>query len=90
MSTTQLAWFKSSYSGTEGDNCIEVALNWRKSTYSGTQGDNCIEVAPTPTTIHIRDSKDLTRPTSLSPPPPGALSSRTPQPRRTDPLPPPL
>jgi hypothetical protein len=40
--TTQLAWFKSSYSGTEGDNCIEVAL--------------------TPATIHIRDSKDRTRP----------------------------
>jgi hypothetical protein len=62
MSTTGLAWLKSSYSGTEGDNCVEVALEWRKSTYSGTAGDNCIEVAPTPTTIHIRDSKDTTRP----------------------------
>ncbi|SFM83443.1 protein of unknown function [Streptomyces sp. cf124] len=62
MSTTELAWLKSSYSGTEGDNCVEVALQWRKSTYSGTAGDNCIEVAPTSTTIHIRDSKDITRP----------------------------
>ncbi|GAT81538.1 hypothetical protein BU52_07795 [Streptomyces sp. F-3] len=26
MSTTQQGWFKSSYSGSEGDNCIEVAL----------------------------------------------------------------
>lgn len=26
MSTTELAWFKSSYSGTQGDNCIEVAM----------------------------------------------------------------
>ncbi|MGQ5229450.1 DUF397 domain-containing protein [Streptomyces sp. yara] len=26
MSTTQLAWFKSSYSGTAGDNCVEVAV----------------------------------------------------------------
>jgi hypothetical protein len=25
MSTTELAWFKSSYSGSAGDNCIEVA-----------------------------------------------------------------
>ncbi|WP_225851010.1 DUF397 domain-containing protein [Streptomyces sp. HPF1205] len=25
MSTTELAWFKSSYSGSEGDSCIEVA-----------------------------------------------------------------
>ncbi|MFE5616462.1 DUF397 domain-containing protein [Streptomyces sp. NPDC056524] len=26
MSTTELTWFKSSYSGGGGDNCIEVAL----------------------------------------------------------------
>ncbi|MFI1417688.1 DUF397 domain-containing protein [Streptomyces sp. NPDC020731] len=26
MSGTQLAWFKSSYSGTAGDNCVEVAV----------------------------------------------------------------
>ncbi|MFD5749564.1 DUF397 domain-containing protein [Streptomyces sp. NPDC127033] len=25
MSTSELAWFKSSYSGSEGDSCIEVA-----------------------------------------------------------------
>ncbi|QYX78006.1 DUF397 domain-containing protein [Streptomyces akebiae] len=62
MSTNELAWFKSSYSGTEGDNCVEVALEWRKSTYSSPQGDDCIEVATTPTAIHIRDSKDTTRP----------------------------
>ncbi|MEV4680453.1 DUF397 domain-containing protein [Streptomyces kurssanovii] len=24
--TTELAWFKSSYSGSEGDSCIEVAI----------------------------------------------------------------
>ncbi|MEU1470734.1 DUF397 domain-containing protein [Streptomyces sp. NPDC005761] len=26
MSTTELNWFKSSYSGGDGDNCVEVAL----------------------------------------------------------------
>ncbi|MBL3805901.1 DUF397 domain-containing protein [Streptomyces griseoincarnatus] len=26
MSTTELIWFKSSYSGSDGDNCVEVAL----------------------------------------------------------------
>ncbi|MFK4863778.1 DUF397 domain-containing protein [Streptomyces sp. CSMPJR101] len=26
MSTTQRDWFKSSYSGSEGDNCVEVAV----------------------------------------------------------------
>ncbi|KUN16406.1 toxin-antitoxin system, toxin component [Streptomyces corchorusii] len=25
MSTTELAWFKSSYSGSQGDDCVEVA-----------------------------------------------------------------
>ncbi|MEN3584389.1 DUF397 domain-containing protein [Streptomyces sp. ZYX-F-203] len=25
MSTTELVWFKSSYSGTQGDDCVEVA-----------------------------------------------------------------
>lgn len=26
MSTTGLTWFKSSYSGSQGDDCVEVAL----------------------------------------------------------------
>ncbi|MFI1162500.1 DUF397 domain-containing protein [Streptomyces sp. NPDC020801] len=26
MSTSELAWFKSSYSGSEGDSCVEVAV----------------------------------------------------------------
>ncbi|MFE1256126.1 DUF397 domain-containing protein [Streptomyces fungicidicus] len=26
MSATELAWFKSSYSGTQGDSCVEVAV----------------------------------------------------------------
>ncbi|WP_432174092.1 DUF397 domain-containing protein [Streptomyces sp. Tue6028] len=42
MSTTGLAWFKSSYSGTQGDSCVEVAV--------------------TEQAIHVRDSKDVTRP----------------------------
>ncbi|MFD5430386.1 DUF397 domain-containing protein [Streptomyces sp. NPDC127084] len=52
-----LAWFKSSYSGSEGGNCIEVAYAWRKSSYSGSQGGDCIEVAAHPAAIHVRDSK---------------------------------
>ncbi|MDQ1034717.1 hypothetical protein QFZ75_001133 [Streptomyces sp. V3I8] len=42
MSTTELAWFKSSHSGSQGDSCVEVAL--------------------TEQAIHVRDSKDATRP----------------------------
>ncbi|OKJ61984.1 hypothetical protein AMK27_13820 [Streptomyces sp. CB02009] len=26
MSTSELAWFKSSYSGSQGDDCVEVAM----------------------------------------------------------------
>ncbi|MFE7609169.1 DUF397 domain-containing protein [Streptomyces celluloflavus] len=42
MSTPELTWFKSSYSGPEGDSCIEIATS--------------------PTTIHIRDSKNTAGP----------------------------
>ncbi|MFD8648775.1 DUF397 domain-containing protein [Streptomyces mirabilis] len=29
MNTTELAWFKSSYSGSQGDSCVEVAVTER-------------------------------------------------------------
>ncbi|MFE5032252.1 DUF397 domain-containing protein [Streptomyces sp. NPDC056683] len=54
---SELAWFKSSYSGgNSGESCVEVALAWFKSSHS-LSGETCLEIAPTPTTIHIRDSK---------------------------------
>ncbi|MFI5802209.1 DUF397 domain-containing protein [Streptomyces sp. NPDC051561] len=53
----ELAWFKSSYSGAEGGECLEVALNWRTSSYSGAEGGQCVEVASYPATVHVRDSK---------------------------------
>ncbi|GGZ17653.1 DUF397 domain-containing protein [Streptomyces nitrosporeus] len=63
-----LRWFKSSYSGNQGGDCVEVALSWTKSTYSGNEGGNCVEVAACPHTVHVRDSKDVTVPAlSLSP-----------------------
>ena len=42
---TGAAWRKSSYSGDNGGNCIEVANVWRKSSYSGDNGGDCVEVA---------------------------------------------
>ncbi|MEU7431935.1 DUF397 domain-containing protein [Streptomyces sioyaensis] len=30
---SEWAWFKSSYSGGDGEACIEVAVAWRKSIY---------------------------------------------------------
>ncbi|MGW3405660.1 DUF397 domain-containing protein [Streptomyces zhihengii] len=55
--TTDLAWFKSTYSSGDGDSCVEVALSWHKSSYSGGDGDSCVEVATTPRAVHVRDSK---------------------------------
>ncbi|UPT44083.1 MULTISPECIES: DUF397 domain-containing protein [Streptomyces] len=34
-------------------------LNWFKSSYSTNDGPSCVEVAAAPTTIHVRDSKQL-------------------------------
>ncbi|MFJ3954220.1 DUF397 domain-containing protein [Streptomyces sp. Je 1-4] len=62
MSSIELAWFKSSYSGGDGDDCVEVALSWRKSSYSSSGDGDCVEIATSPTTIHIRDSKDKAGP----------------------------
>ncbi|WP_432122667.1 DUF397 domain-containing protein [Streptomyces sp. S1] len=68
MSTTELAWFKSSYSSSGDGDCVEVALSWHKSSYSGGSGDDCVEVASCPSTVHVRDSKNVTGPQlALSP-----------------------
>ncbi|MEU5632044.1 DUF397 domain-containing protein [Streptomyces rishiriensis] len=53
----RLTWYKSSYSDSQGGNCLEVAFDWRKSSHNDDQGGNCLEVAPCPHTIHLRDSK---------------------------------
>jgi hypothetical protein len=59
MDLTGARWRKSSYSGTNGGNCVEVAEVWRKSSYSASNGGNCVEVARTlPAAVAVRDSKD--------------------------------
>lgn len=50
-------WLKSSFSGEDNDNCIEVAYKWRKSSRSASEGGACVEVAPSPATVLVRDSK---------------------------------
>ncbi|GHE37708.1 DUF397 domain-containing protein [Streptomyces capitiformicae] len=52
-------WYKSSYSGGSGGDCLEVA-RWHKSSYSGGDDGNCLEVAVAqghPTHLPVRDSK---------------------------------
>ena len=51
-------WFKSSYSGSDGGDCVEIACDWRKSSYSSEDGGNCVEIAAHPALVHVRDSKD--------------------------------
>jgi Domain of unknown function (DUF397) len=59
MDLTGVSWRKSSYSGTNGGACIEVAEVWRKSSYSGSNGGDCVEVGRTvPAAVAVRDSKD--------------------------------
>ena len=38
-------------------------LHWFKSSYSSSSnGNDCIKVTPTPTTVHVRDSKNASGP----------------------------
>jgi hypothetical protein len=39
----------------------ELDFVWVKSSYSGAEGGQCVEVATAPSTIHVRDSKDVSR-----------------------------
>ncbi|MEV0910149.1 DUF397 domain-containing protein [Streptomyces hokutonensis] len=58
----QTMWRKSSYSGTNGGECVECAplgaVEWRKSSFSGSSGGECVEVADRTPHIAIRDSKN--------------------------------
>ncbi|MFJ3301639.1 DUF397 domain-containing protein [Streptomyces sp. NPDC086549] len=38
------------------------ALTWVKSSYSSGEGGECVEVAVTSGAVHVRDSKDTSRP----------------------------
>ncbi|MEU1368892.1 DUF397 domain-containing protein [Streptomyces sp. NPDC005803] len=50
-------WRKSSYSGGDGGDCLEVG-SWRKSSYSGGSGGDCLEVLDGhPDVVPVRDSK---------------------------------
>ncbi|MFJ3911814.1 uncharacterized protein DUF397 [Streptomyces sp. 2132.2] len=55
-------WRKSSYSGTNGGECVECAplgaAAWRKASRSGNTGGECVEVAAQPCGVAVRDSKN--------------------------------
>ncbi|MEV6087609.1 DUF397 domain-containing protein [Streptomyces parvulus] len=39
-----------------------TGLAWFKSSYSGSEGDSCVEIAIAEQAVHVRDSKDVSRP----------------------------
>ncbi|MFF2081519.1 DUF397 domain-containing protein [Kitasatospora sp. NPDC058162] len=59
--SVDLTWRKSSYSGGEGGNCVEVAstlpIDWRKSSASN-PNDDCVEFGQLASIVAVRDSKD--------------------------------
>lgn len=60
-------WRKSSRSGSNGGQCVEVAFvpadtTWQKSSHSSSSGGACIEVAVQPSIVGLRDSKDCDGP----------------------------
>ncbi|MWA04267.1 DUF397 domain-containing protein [Actinomadura sp. LD22] len=70
MDLTNLTWRKSSYTGSNGGDCVELAgLTWRKASRSGENGGNCIELADAAgavaDAVAVRDSKDPEGPVLL-------------------------
>lgn len=67
-SPRNVQWRKSSYSGSNGGECVECTVTdgaaWRRSSYSGNTGGECLEVAHScPTgSVPVRDSKDPSGP----------------------------
>lgn len=58
MDIDHVTWRKSSYSGNNGGDCVEVGV-WRKSSYSGANGGDCVEVTRAhEAVVAVRDSKD--------------------------------
>lgn len=55
-------WRKSSHSGANESNCVELAAVWRKSSYSGGHESECVEVAGAERLVVVRDSKDVEGP----------------------------
>jgi len=65
---TNISWRKSSYSNSDGGECLEVSddllntADWRKSSYSNSDGGQCLEFAPNlPSLVPVRDSKNPSR-----------------------------
>ena len=61
MDLDGLAWRTSTFTGSNGGSCVEVAPIWRTSSFSGSNGGSCVEVAPLTESVAVRDTKDRSR-----------------------------
>ncbi|MFJ2739541.1 DUF397 domain-containing protein [Streptomyces sp. NPDC087440] len=70
-STLPTTWRKSTYSSTNGGECLEVGelpLTWRKSTYSSANGGECLEIGEgVAHLVPVRDSKNPDGPALIFP-----------------------
>jgi hypothetical protein len=55
---SRIEWRKSSRSGGNGGNCVEIAPARRPSSHGGSTGGDCVEVASVERVIAVRDSKN--------------------------------
>ena len=53
---TMIHWRKSSFSGGENNDCVELGIQWRKSSFSGGENSDCVELVGT--LDALRDSKN--------------------------------
>lgn len=58
MDLANIEWRKSTRSGGNGGECVEVGAQWRKSSRSNQAGGECVEVATGTRVVGVRDSKD--------------------------------
>ena len=59
MTDNSAGWRKSTYSGNNGGNCVEVGnAPWRKSWHSGNNAGACVEVASAARGVVVRDTTD--------------------------------
>ncbi|MFG2020903.1 DUF397 domain-containing protein [Actinomadura geliboluensis] len=69
MPLENVNWRRSTYSASNGGDCVELAsipdTHWRKSTYTTSNGGNCVELAAVTGAIAVRDSKDPDGPVLL-------------------------
>lgn len=56
MTIPTIHWRKSSFSGGDNNDCVELGMRWHKSSFSGGENSACVELVGT--LDAVRDSKN--------------------------------